>query len=225
MTDRWDRALDDLLSGRVGEAPLGGSPLEPGQAGENPQANQPDLDAGEPVQIAVLLGPFHRPEWMAWALHQLGVSGRCVKAGRLSLAVLDDPDEAAWHKAAADLSAALVFSDVVALRRGPSQDPAASDIQAFGYSDGQQTTALPPGLLLAKLPEPVEDVLLDPLGSADLLKRAVAAGPEAWRPGKRGLQDWWRPEVPRQDGVEVEDDGASACPHQESELDPGTAEE
>ena len=184
MTDKWDQALDDLMQGRLGEAPSADAP---------PESAEPAEPAS--VKVAVLLGPFHRPEWMAWALDQLGVPGRCLKAGRLTLAVLDDPDEAKWLKAAADLSAALVFSQVLAVRRGPSEDPAASDMQAFGYSDGEQIRSFPPGLLLASLEGPVEEVLLDPEGSAELLKGAVPSDQNRWQPRLKSLGTWWRREV------------------------------
>jgi len=174
-------ALDDLIQGRLGQAPKDDPPPLPSEPA--------------PVKVAVLLGPFHRPEWMAWALDQLGVSGRCVKAGRLSLALLDDPDEAGWLQAAADLSAALVFSQVLAIRRGPSEDPMASDMQAFGFSDGEKIRTFPPGLLLATLEGPAEELLLDPDGSAGLMKNAVATYRNKWQPRLKSLDTWWRREV------------------------------
>lgn len=175
MTDKWDQALDDLLEGRLGQAPTAGSaPADP-----------------KPPQVAVLLGPFHRPEWMAWALDQLGICGRCIKAGNLSLAVLSDPDETAWQKAAAELSQALVFSQVLAIRRGPSEDPAASDMLAFSYSGGKMIQKFPPGLLLASLDGPVEEVLLDPEAHAVLLQDAVDSWQNDWQPRFKSIESWW----------------------------------
>jgi len=212
VSDKWDQALDDLLEGRLAQAPgadrvpgAGGVPgadRGPGAGGVPGADRVPGADGvpgatqepaePTPVQVAVLLGPFHRPEWMAWALDQLGVPGRCLKAGRLSMAVLSDPDEAAWLEAAAELSDALVFSQVLAVRRGPSEDPAASDMQAFGFSVGHRVQTFPPGLLLASLDGPVEDVLLDPEGSEELLEQAVASWQNSWQPRPKHVGSWWR---------------------------------
>ncbi|MCL1897636.1 MAG: hypothetical protein FWG16_02270 [Micrococcales bacterium] len=182
MTDGWDEALAQLLQDQGHDAdPAGG--LE-GPAGE-PQ----------PVQVAALFVPPMRPELLAWALHQLGVGGHCLKAGTEVVAFLDDADEAAWLEAASKVSAAFARGPIVAVRRGASQNPGASDIQAFVYHDGQQTAPLPPGLLLAHLPDPIEDYFLDPEGEAALLADAVVAGSEVVAPSKRSLRFYWRPGV------------------------------
>jgi hypothetical protein len=83
-----------------------------------------------------------------------------------AVAVLKSPDEVSSEAAGIALSGSL--GDVLALRRGPSDDPAASDIQAVPYHGGVAGEAAAPGLILANLPEAIEDLLLGVSQAPDL---------------------------------------------------------
>ncbi|MDR1151315.1 MAG: hypothetical protein LBK72_02345 [Bifidobacteriaceae bacterium] len=77
-----------------------------------------------------------------------------------AVAVLADPEEHSAHDAARSLSTAMSGAAVVLLRRGPSEDPAAADIQVCHYQNGTRTSVAAPGLVLARLPGELEDLLL-----------------------------------------------------------------
>jgi hypothetical protein len=157
MTDAWDQALQGLLSGE--EAP--------------PQLN-------------LLLSGIGTPTVMAVVLRAVGIGARVLPAGALAVAVLDDPTEPAGLAAAEVVSAALVSGDVTGnllfLRRGPSQDPEARDIQAYSYFEGKRSETLSPPLVLTALPNIVEELLLDP-ASAHVIEGAIHSS-QAQAPGR-----------------------------------------
>ena len=184
MSDKWDQALEDLLA-RPG-ADSGAAP----DAG--PQDAEASLGKGEAVRVGVLVSPFAQPEVLAWALGQLDIAGLCLPAGIITLAVLDDPTEASTRQAGIDLSKALAQGEAVALWRGPSDHPTASDMQAFICQGGEVETIEAPGLLLAQMPEPIEDVLVDPEGSGGLLATGVSSLQPGWSPdGHQPITNWW----------------------------------
>ncbi|MDR1634412.1 MAG: hypothetical protein LBS27_05720 [Bifidobacteriaceae bacterium] len=155
----WDQALTDLLAAE--EASADGAGLGGFEAGEQaPEVAVLVLGVGEPWLLAALLkGPQ--------------IAARALAAEGIGLAVLEDPAEEAALEAARTASGTLRGQQLLLLRRGESADPAAGDVQAYIYVDGQEVQRVSPGLVLAQAPQLLEDLLIDPAAAARALDRAI----------------------------------------------------
>jgi hypothetical protein len=101
-----------------------------------------------------------------------------------AVAVLDDPAERAAHDGARRLSSALTGAPVVLVRRGPSEDPGAADVQVTAHTPEGEIPAPAPGLVLANLPVVVEDLLLglaEPREVSGAVDSAALSGGDALR--------------------------------------------
>lgn len=143
-------------------------------------------------QIALLITPIASARALA-ALGKLAdVPGLAFATEHGAVMVFDDADFAAAHKNAQQLSQILKQVDAILLRRGPSEDPADSDVQATRFSGGEMGDKLAPGLIINGLDPlcerlilgglPVDELIgeVDAIHSTSLSKfaamRALAAG-------------------------------------------------
>ncbi|MDR1189141.1 MAG: hypothetical protein LBK95_17095 [Bifidobacteriaceae bacterium] len=164
----WDEALADLLAT---ETELGGA-SGPAPGVEPPHGwSQPEAQAApEAAVLALGIGD----KWLLAALLKgPQIAARALASEGLGLAVLDDPAEESATKAAETASGTLRGQHILLLRRGESADPAAGDIQAYLYLDGQSRQRVSPGLVLAQSPQLLEDLLIDPDSAARALAGAV----------------------------------------------------
>ncbi|MDR2379249.1 MAG: hypothetical protein LBD70_07495 [Bifidobacteriaceae bacterium] len=150
--DGWDQALAELLAGQSEAAPEA---------------------APEAAQSAVLAFGIGDKRLLAALLKGPGIAARALDADGMGMAVLDDPSEQAAIGAARTASGTLRGQQVLLLRRGESADPAAGDIQAYLYLDGLERQRISPGLVLARSPQLLEDLLIDPESAASALAGAV----------------------------------------------------
>jgi hypothetical protein len=149
--DGWDDALEELLG------------------------DLPEVIPEEETQpkVAVLVAGIADPQVYAALLKGPKVAARCVAEAGVGMALLDDAEESAALDSAARASAMLRGLQMILVRRGPSDDPAAGDMQAYLYIDGEQSDTVSPGLLLANSPQLLEDLLLDPEAAAPVLAKGV----------------------------------------------------
>ncbi|MDR0594629.1 MAG: hypothetical protein LBG60_15555 [Bifidobacteriaceae bacterium] len=113
-------------------------------------------------------------EWLLAALLKgPQIAAKALAAAGLGMAVLDSAAEEDAIKAAEAVSATLRGQPILLLRRGESADPAAGDIQAYLYLEGQAVQRISPGLVLAQSPQLLEDLLIDPEAAAAALAHAV----------------------------------------------------
>src|SRR5690625_8008995 len=101
--------------------------------------------------------------------------------------VFDDADFAAAHKNAQQLSQILKQVDAILLRRGPSEDPADSDVQATRFSGGAMRDKLAPGLIINGLDPLCERLILGGL-PVDELTGEVDANHAATRSHLRAMR-------------------------------------
>jgi hypothetical protein len=159
----WDRALEDLLAEQVAEdvAPtareFGGTP-----------------DVPPYKETAVLVLGVGDKRLLAAFLKGPRVAARTLAAGGMGFAVLDDPAEEAALAAARTASSTLRGVPVFLLRRGPTKDPAGADIQGYLWVDGVVRQRVPAGLALARAPQLLEDLLIDPEAAEVALAEAVS---------------------------------------------------
>jgi hypothetical protein len=117
---------------------------------------------------ALLLVPVADAALAAGLLRLTSVDAQIVPTDMGPVAVLAKAEESSAHEAARSLSDALDGATIVLLRRGPSDDPAAGDVQAVTYQRGDRLPVSSPGAMLANLPLDVEDLLLGIVDPADL---------------------------------------------------------
>jgi hypothetical protein len=122
----------------------------------------------QPEPRALILTPMPLAAPAAALCAIAHVAGVAVPSPVGAVLVLDDAEEQSAHDAGRTLSTAMVGAAVVLLRRGPSEDPAAADVQVYHYQRGMRTPASAPGLVLANLPVEVEDLLLAGLDARDV---------------------------------------------------------
>jgi hypothetical protein len=154
------RALDGAAGGHGSDSPAD-------RAGTTPGAGE----AGPPP-VAVLLTGLPSVDLLVALCSLSDVAAWVGLTDAGAVAVLDDAGEEGAHEAAARLSQAMQGASVALLRRGPSEDPAAQDMQVVAYAAGVRGEMLPPGLVMAQLPVQVEDLVLG-LVEAPQLKDAV----------------------------------------------------
>jgi hypothetical protein len=145
--DGWDDALEELLGG-------------------------PEEEPPQPT-VAVLVAGIADPRLYAALLKGPKVQARCVVEAGVGMALLDDPGEEASMAAAETASSMLKGLQMILVRRGPSEDPGAGDMQARLYTDGKEVESVSPGLLLANSPQLLEDLLLDPEAAAPAVEAGV----------------------------------------------------
>lgn len=150
--DSWDQALEDLLAG----------PEDRTGTGEVPAR-----------EVAVLVLGVRDKRLLAALLKGPQIEARTVAAGAMGFAVLNNPGEQAALGAARTASSTLKGVPVLLMRRGPSDDPAAGDIQAYFFVDGEEHEKVAPGLALAQAPQLLEDLLIDPDAASEALRDAV----------------------------------------------------
>jgi hypothetical protein len=176
--DGWDAALADLLASEAGGT--GGA----GKAGDGlpPAPPAPELDLSgppaepKPREVAVLVVRARDATLLAAVLKGPRVDALALVKDGLGMAVLDDPTEAAALAAASRLSDTVGQETVLLLHRGPSDNPGAADLQAYQYQAGQEVASLAAGLVLAQLPQVLEDLLIDPEEGDKALRYAVHTG-------------------------------------------------
>lgn len=119
-------------------------------------------------QIALLITPIAAARALA-ALGKLAeVPGLAFATEHGAVLILDDAEFSAALSGAAKISAVLKKVDAVLLRRGPSEDPADSDVQATRFSNGVAGDKLAPGLIINGLDPLCERLILGGLSAADL---------------------------------------------------------
>jgi hypothetical protein len=189
--DNWDQALEELLSS-PGAPPAGQArPLAPGGAALDDSAPPPPSaapggwpgpgdglgEAAPPArQVAVLVLGVSGKRLLAALLKGPQIAARTLAEGGMGFAVLDNPAEAAALEAARTASATLKGVPLFLMRLGPSQDPAAGDIQAYLFIDGELRERVAPGLALAQSPQLLEDLLIDPEAAEAALEAAIDVG-------------------------------------------------
>lgn len=119
-------------------------------------------------QIALLITPVASAKALA-ALSKLAEVGAAAFATEHgAVLVLDDVEYGASRAAAGQISAALRGVELILLRRGPSEDPADSDVQAVRYAQGKMGDKLAPGLIISGLDPLCERLILGSITSAEL---------------------------------------------------------
>jgi hypothetical protein len=133
------------------------------------------LAPGQPAarEVAVLVFGVRGKRLLAALLKGPQIKARTLDAEGMGFAVLDDPSEAAALGAARTASSTLKGVPVFLMRRGPSADLGAEDIQAYFFVDGQERERVAPGLALAQSPQLLEDLLIDPEAAEAALRSAV----------------------------------------------------
>lgn len=119
-------------------------------------------------QIALLITPIASHKALAALSKLASVPGSAFATDHGGVFVLDDARFAESHKAAANLSAALREVDTILLRRGPSEDPTDSDVQAIKYRGGHMGEKLAPGLIINGLDSLCERLILGGLSIDEL---------------------------------------------------------
>jgi hypothetical protein len=122
-------------------------------------------------EVALLLLDRYSKRLMAALMKAVGVDAHTFESEGLAIAVLADPTEDAALKAAEAVSKALKSQIVCLFHRGPSINPAATDLQGNAFLDGRAMQLRAPGLFLAQAPELLEDLLVEP-PTVDELVRA-----------------------------------------------------
>lgn len=89
-----------------------------------------------------------------------GVPGVAFATEHGAVLALEDPEFNASLEAAKTLSSTLKQVDFMLLRRGPSEDPVDSDVQAMRFKSGDAGEKLAPGLVMSGLSSDCERLIL-----------------------------------------------------------------
>ena len=119
-------------------------------------------------EIALLITPIASHKALAAVGKLAAVPGSAFATPHGAVLLLDDAEFGAAHKSGADLSAALRNVETILLRRGASEDPADSDVQATKYRDGEMVEKLAPGLIINGLDPVCERLILGSLDRTEL---------------------------------------------------------
>ncbi|MDR1393890.1 MAG: hypothetical protein LBJ62_07990 [Bifidobacteriaceae bacterium] len=149
-SDQWDQALEELLE------------AEPDQSDETKFR-----------EVAVLVFDVSDKRLLAALLKGPQIAARTLAFIGGGVAVLDHSSEADSLEAARAASSALPDYPICLLHRGPSEDPAAGEIQARCFLGGADQGTIGPGLVLAPGPQLLEDLLIDPQAADKALEEAV----------------------------------------------------
>lgn len=125
-------------------------------------------------QVALLITPIASHKALAALGKLASVSGSAFATAHGGVFVLDDAQFDHSHQSAADMSSALREVDTILLRRGPSEDPADSDVQAVKYRGGQMGEKMAPGLIISGLEPLCERLILGALSTEALLSETDA---------------------------------------------------
>ncbi|MDR3201652.1 MAG: hypothetical protein LBT54_00700, partial [Bifidobacteriaceae bacterium] len=131
--------------------------------------------------MALAIAPLADGQTLAALARVAVIEATCATVSGVAVAVFADASEAASRAAAGALSRSLRDARVLFLRRGPSDDPAASDIQAAGYVGGEEVAQIAPGLAIAELPAAVEDLLLGAAHPLDLDGAVRSGSMTTWK--------------------------------------------
>lgn len=118
--------------------------------------------------VALLITPVASHKALAAVGKLAAVAGAAFATEHGAVLVLDDSEFGSSHASAGQVSQALAQTDVILLRRGPSEDPADSDVQAIRYTAGEMGDKLAPGLIINGLDPLCERLIIGGLSPADL---------------------------------------------------------
>lgn len=121
-----------------------------------------------PPQVALLITPVASARALAGLGKLAAISGTAFATEHGAVLLLSDASYAASQEASARLSQALAGGELLLLRRGPSEDPADSDVQAARFAEGKFVKKLAPGLVLSGLDNLCEKLILGTLEPAGL---------------------------------------------------------
>jgi hypothetical protein len=163
LEEDWDSALQDLLA----EGP------DTPDAVREPPAEHLGPDGVAAPEAAVLVFGVGDKHLLAAFLKGPQIAARTVASRGMGFAVLDCAAETEAIRAARTASDTLKGVPVFLMRHGATEDPAAADIQAYLYVDGEEIQRPAPGLVLAQSPPLLEDLLIDAEAAEAALARAV----------------------------------------------------
>lgn len=89
-----------------------------------------------------------------------GIHGVALPSSSGAALALTDAGVAAATKSVGELSKLLGGHHLVLVRRGPTDDPTDSDVQAARWQEGQLQDRLAPGLIVGALPDDLASLLL-----------------------------------------------------------------
>ena len=120
------------------------------------------------AQVALLITPIASQRALA-ALGRLAeVPGLAFATEHGAVIILDDAEFSAAHTSAQRMSQVLKKVDAILLRRGPSEDPADSDVQATRFSNGEPGAKLAPGLIISGLDPVCEKLIVGGVSTEEL---------------------------------------------------------
>lgn len=120
------------------------------------------------LAVALLITPIASARALAGLGRIAEVEGAAFATDHGAVLVLNDASFTGTLEASARLSQALGEVELLLLRRGPSEDPSDSDVQAVRFARGQMDQKLAPGLVMSGLDDLCEKLILEVVDLAEL---------------------------------------------------------
>lgn len=123
-------------------------------------------------QVALLITPIASARALAAVGKLADAPGLAFATDSGAVLIFDDPQFSAANTSAVRVSQMLKSVEAILLRRGPSDDPADSDVQATRYLAGAAGDKLAPGLIVNGLDPLCERLILGGLNVAEVPEQA-----------------------------------------------------